>query len=45
MNNRYHRIIKMSPNEAEMDINKNKVNEAMAIYRHKAIIKEQTKSF
>lgn len=36
MNNRHHRIIKMSPNEAEKKRNRLKVNYAMAIYRQKA---------
>lgn len=36
MNNRYHRIIKMSPEEAENPDMQNKVNEAMAIYQQKA---------
>ena len=44
MNTRHHRIIKMSPNEAELSENANKINEAMAVYRHKAFRKEQTKS-
>jgi len=44
MNNRYHRIIKMSPNEAEMPENKYNVNSAMNLYRQKAFVKEQTKS-
>jgi len=43
MNNRYHRIIMMSPNEAEMRQNKNKVNHAMSIYRQKAFDKEYKK--
>lgn len=34
MNNRYHRIIKMTPNEAER--NKDDVNDAMSLYRNKA---------
>ena len=46
MNNRYHRIIKMSPNKAELPENANKVNEAMALYRQKAIgRKKQKKKF
>ncbi len=36
MNQRYHRIIKTSPNNAELAKNKDKVNEAMALYRQKA---------
>jgi hypothetical protein len=43
MNNRHHRIIRMTPNEAEDDNNKLKVNKAMAIYRQKAIKKEVSK--
>lgn len=41
INNRYHRIIKMSPNQAEEKKNESKVNEAMSIYRQKAFIKQQ----
>jgi len=41
MNNKHHR---MSPNEAELTENRNKVNEAMSLYRHKAFIKELNKS-
>ena len=43
MNKRYHRIIRMSPNEAEKTENKIKVNEAMSIYRQKAINKGMKK--
>ena len=43
MNNRYHRIIKMSPNKAELPENANKVNEAMALYRQKAIGRKKNK--
>jgi hypothetical protein len=41
MNGRYHRIIKMTPNNAEQDQNANKVNEAMSIYRLKAFRKKK----
>ena len=44
INNRRHRIIKMSPNEAELTANKSKVNYAMSIYRHKAMMKERSKT-
>ena len=37
MNSRKHRIIKMSPNEAEYEENRSLVNEAMSLYRTKAI--------
>lgn len=40
INRRYHRIIKMSPNEAENNINEKKVNEAMSLYRQKAFKKQ-----
>lgn len=43
MNDRHHRIIKMSPNVAELPINESKVNEAMSLYRHKALVKENKK--
>jgi len=43
MNSRYHRIIKMSPNNAELPGNIDKVNEAMSIYRQKAHEKEMLK--
>jgi len=43
MNNRYHRIIRMSPNEAEEDSNRLTVNRAMALYRQKALKKEISK--
>ena len=39
MNNRYHRIIRMSPNNAEKSENKQIVNEAMSIFRQKAFNK------
>ncbi len=41
MNNRYHRIIRMSPNKAEKKDNKNTVNEAMSLYRQKAFNKKR----
>ena len=41
MNNRYHRIIKMSPNKAELKENKAKVNQAMSLYRQKAFDKQK----
>ena len=41
MNNRYHRIIRMTPNNAEKEKKKSKVNEAMSIYRQKAFNKER----
>ena len=44
MNNRYHRIIKMSPNKAEEKSNHKKVNEAMSLYRSKAINSKKRKS-
>lgn len=37
MNDRYHRIIKMTPNQAEQDEHKDDVNEAMSLYRSKAL--------
>ena len=40
MNSRYHRIIRMSPNNAEENENGDKVNEAMSLYQHKALMKE-----
>jgi len=40
MNSRYHRIIKMAPNNADQAINIDKVNEAMSLYRQKAFEKE-----
>lgn len=39
MNNRYHRIIRTTPNDAEKNHNKIKVNQAMSIYRQKAFDK------
>ena len=36
MNIRYHRIIRTSPNKAELAKNKDKVNQAMSLYRQKA---------
>lgn len=39
MNDRHHRIIKMSPNDAEVPRNRLKVNYAMALYRQKALDK------
>lgn len=44
MNNRHHRIIKMSPNEADEIQSRDKVNEAMAIYRQKAFNAEKKKT-
>ena len=41
MNNRYHRIIRMSPNNAEKLENKNKVSEAMSLYQQKAFDKQR----
>ena len=41
MNGRYHRIIKMSPDNAERAENENKVNEAMSLYRQKAFDRER----
>jgi len=43
LNNRHHRIIKMTPNQAELAENAYKVNSAMTLYRHKAHRKELTK--
>lgn len=40
MNERHHRIIKMSAEEAEEEENRDKVNEAMALYRQKAFDKQ-----
>lgn len=42
MNTRHHRIIRMSPDRAEDPANRNKLHEAMALYRNKAIHKELT---
>ena len=36
INDRYHRIIRMSPNKAELKANQSTVNEAMSLYRSKA---------
>ena len=44
MNSRRHRIIRMSPNDAELPENADKVNNAMSLYRHKAFRKEQLKN-
>ena len=44
MNSRRHRIIRMSPNDAELPENVDKVNNAMSLYRHKAFRKEQLKN-
>ena len=43
MNMRYHRIIRTSPNKAELAKNKNKVNQAMTLYRQKAFQKKLRK--
>lgn len=43
MNNRHHRIIRMTPEEAEQDANADKVNEAMSLYRQKALSKKKKK--
>ena len=43
MNIRYHRIIRTSPNKAELAKNKNKVNDAMTLYRQKAFQKKWKK--
>ena len=40
MNTRYHRIIKMTPEQAEMNNNRASVNDAMSLYRHKAFMKQ-----
>lgn len=40
MNERYHRIIRMSPEQAERPNNKLRVNTAMSLYRDKAMKKE-----
>lgn len=39
MNQRHHRIIKTSPNKAEQAKNKDKINQAMSLYRQKAFEK------
>ena len=44
MNNRYHRIIRMTPEEAELPQNWDKVNEAMSLYRQKALSKKKKKN-
>ena len=41
MNARYHRIIKMSPNNAELAQNEVRVNQAMSLYRQKAFDRER----
>jgi len=43
MNMRHHRIIRMTPNQAEMSENREKVNEAMSLYRQKANVKQVSK--
>jgi hypothetical protein len=43
INDRYHRIIKMSPNEAELEDNRNTVIEAMSLYYQKSFEKEKDK--
>jgi hypothetical protein len=40
MNNRYHRIIRMSPNEAEDPVNLNQLFEAMSLKQTDAVYKE-----
>ena len=40
MNMRYHRIIRTSPNKAELAKKKNKVNQAMTLYRQKSFHKK-----
>lgn len=37
MNSRYHRIIKTSPNQADLKKNEKRINEAMSIYRQKQL--------
>ena len=44
-NNRYHRIIKMSPNEAEKEENNEKLIDNLSIYYHKAISKRRRPKF
>lgn len=41
MNRRHHRIIKSSPNNAELAKNKDSINQAMALYRQKAFEKKR----
>ena len=36
INDRHHRIIRMTPNEAELSVNKDDVNDAMSLYHQKA---------
>ena len=45
MNNRYHRIIRMSPEKAELSKNRNKVIEAMSLYTQKAESKKKNIQF
>jgi len=40
INSREHRIIRMSPNEAENEDNKSLLDEAMSLYRNKAVINQ-----
>jgi len=44
-NDRYHRIIRMSPNEAEQDKNKTRLLENVSLYYHKALSRRKEPKF